>query len=80
MRVDVLSTAGIKTWGAMPATELEQSASAKTNGEENGSTAEPAAVTNGALARVKANRLKRQNTKVLFAVGGEWSRKNVCGW
>ena len=70
MRVDVLSTAGIKTWGAMPATELEQSASAKATGDDNGSAT--AKVTNGAVARVKANRLKRQSTKVFFPIGGEW--------
>ena len=62
MRVDVLSTAGI-TWGAMPATDLEQAVNsvATVTSDENG-TATPKV--NGARARVKANGLRRQNTKV----------------
>lgn len=72
MRVDVLSTAGIKSWGAMPATELEQSA--KATGDENGSATvdkvNNGTVNNGAIARVKANGLRRQSTKVFSAVGG----------
>lgn len=66
MRVDVLSTAGITSWGAMPATDLEQSVQSVATGDENG-TAEPKVepkVNDGAKARVKANGLRRQNTKV----------------
>ena len=64
MRVDVLSTAGITSWGAMPATDLEQSVNsvAAATGEENGT--ETPKSSNGARARVKANGLRRQSTKV----------------